>query len=189
MLKLKQNKSEASTTQDFTPEEIATMKKIINFAKSVLDSLNTGAISNLASTVGTLGILLEDVNTPEMRKMITEVSNKSEDLTTIISKVSTMQKDGTLDSLLELATFIGAVKKSMSSDIILKMTSLIPDPKTIGTIEKVIDTKNETKEIMKKNPPNIGVFSLLQILKDPDISYLLGYLVVFSRQFSKIVKE
>ncbi len=189
MLELSTNQSVESTTQEFTIDEIATMKKVINFAKSIIDSLNTGAVANLASTINSLGIMLESINTPEMQGLISEVSDSSQDLTVLLKQLSNMQEDGTLDSLMEMATFISAVKKSMSSDIILKMTSVIPEPKVINTVEKLIEAANDTNEEVKSNPPNISIFSLPKMLKDPEMQYLLGFLTVFVKKFTKITNE
>lgn len=106
-----------------------------------------------------------------------------------IEKLIVMSKDGTLESLIEIITFIVAMKNSMTTEMIVKITQLIPDPALISKLEKTIKATKETKEELINNNPKIGLFGLLSILKDPDIQYLLNYLLLVGKKVSKIVKE
>jgi len=106
-----------------------------------------------------------------------------------IEKLIIMSKDGTLQSFIEIITFIVAMKNSMSTDIIVKMTQLLPEPALISKLERTIEVTKETKEELAKTTPRIGMWGLLSALKDPDIQYLLNYLLVISKKLSKIARD
>lgn len=104
-------------------------------------------------------------------------------------KLLIMSKDGTLESLIEIITFIVAMKNSMTTEIIVKVTQLIPDPALLNKVERTIDATKKTKEELDRNTTKIGIWGLISALKDPDIQYILNYLLVLSKKLSKIAKD
>lgn len=104
-------------------------------------------------------------------------------------KLLIMSKNGTLESLIEIITFIVAMKNSMSTEIIVKITQLIPEPALLNKVERTIEATKETKEELDRTTSKIGIWGLLSALKDPDIQYLLNYLLVLSKKVSKIAKD
>lgn len=112
-----------------------------------------------------------------------------EGATAAIDKLITMSKDSTLETLFEIITFIAALKNSMTTEIILKTTQLIPDPALISKLEQTIEAAKETKEELDRNTPRIGAWGLLSALKEPETQYLLNYLLVMSRKVTTIVKD
>lgn len=104
-------------------------------------------------------------------------------------KLLIMFKDGTLESLIEIITFIVAMKNSMTTEIIVKITQLIPDPALLNKVERTIEATKETKEELERSTSKIGMWGLLSALKDPDIQYLLNYLLVLSKKLPKIAKD
>lgn len=180
---------ENKVTAQLTEDEIITLKKLLTFSKSLIESMNTGIIANLTQTMTTLGVLVDTVNNPEMKKMIYELSSNTDELTEMINKLTDMYKDGTIDALVDLSNFIVSIKNSMTPEIILKMTHLIPEPKTISMLEKTLEATKEIKEQMDKEPPKVGVGSLLKAMKDPEVQYLLGYGILLSKRMANIIKE
>ena len=124
----------------------------------------------------------------EMGRIIHELSNVNSDLTEIIKQVAELQRDGTLKSLIEIATLIVAVKKAMTTDIVRKITVLIPDPDRIAVIEKVLEASMDAKKQVDSRNSKLGVGTMLRTLKDPDIQYILSYLIIFSKSFSRIIR-
>lgn len=140
--------------------------------------------------IASLKKLLADYNKQESADLFGELGKSSEAITELVKGISTLHSDGTLNALLELAIFVDAVKRSFTTDIIVKMTSLIPEPKMLTTLERVIEVTKDTKEIVDNNPnQKVGIGALLKALKDPDMQYLLNYLLVFSKGLAKAVKE
>lgn len=184
-----QELSAENNAPQFTNEEIETLKKLLGFSKSVIDSLNTGAIVSMTSTLSTYGVILDNFNTPEFQNLLIELSKHGEEFTDLVKTLSQMSKDGTLDSLIELATFAVAIKKSMNTEMIVKMINMIPEiVKSTFTVEEIVEAVNESKEEAEKTG-KVGIGTLFRTMRDPDMQYLINFMLIFAKKASGIIKD
>lgn len=181
---------EAPAISQLTAEDIVLIRQFLHFSKSLKESLNTGAVANLATTLSSLAVLLEDLNRPEIKRILQEFIDNSDDFGDLLKTFVSMQKNGSLKTLFELATFITAITQSMSSDIVPKISRMIPTPvKTGFTLEKMFEATRRAKDQVDKENPNMGIGVLIRTLRDPDIQYVVNFTVLFLKSMVKIAKE
>lgn len=84
-----------------------------------------------------------------------------------------------------LATLSGSVVRATPALNSL-LSSDLTDPKAVDVISRLANALVQAREQIQRDPDvPAGVFSLLRVLKDPDVARGLGYLVEVARSFGK----
>ena len=183
-------------TQNELVEMLPVFIRTLNLLKLVGDTMTEETISVITEKVEKSADLINYLGDERVTKLLDVVLNNADQLVELLDKVMILQKNGTIDKLLELGEALGVLTDSLTETSIKHLTErLVPlieigdkvasssliknTPNMIDAFEKTVD---ETKG---KTPPAMSVFGLLKILKEKEMQEAIHFGLTFLKNMNQ----
>lgn len=176
-------------------EMLPVFVRTLNLIKLVGDTMSEETIAHTMSKLEKASNLLEVVENESLPKLLDVLVNKSDLLVSLLEKIEALEKNGTLDKLLELSQALGVVTDSLTEHSIKHMTEtalplleigdqLVSSPLVKNT-PKLLNALEKTADEMKnKEPEQLSVFKLLGMLKKKEIQQTVQFGVTLLENLS-----
>ena len=147
---------------------------------------------------GQNGNVTDELNTSYYEWLNGNKSVITEDLSKLVSE-SSEEIAELIKSLIEVANFTVAVRRSLSADAVPKIAGMAARLAEIGeqltqelggieTLEKSIDVIREAKTEAAQDTSKVGLFTLMRTMNDPDIQKGLKFMLALAKNMSKLAK-
>ena len=186
--------SELEAAIEQNPEAVAEFVEHLDAVNELLDvislgesALDDGMVRELSATGSTLAESADGLATDETVALAETIGENGDDLREALDTLLALQQSGTLDELAELAE-VGSLATAALDDEMV--TSLAGTGAAVGEVAQTaadddirdgIQTLLESVgEAEQSSPEQVGAVGLLRGLRDPDVQYGLGYLLVLA---------
>ena len=177
------------------PEAVAEFVRRLDAVNELLDVLALGEDAltdemtrDLADTTATLAESADGLATEETVALAETVGQNGDDLADALESLLALQRAGTLDELVELASVASLATAAMDDEMV---TSLASTGSALGELAQTAATDDardglETvlagvAEAERESPGRLGALGLVRATRDPDVQRGLGYLLAVSR--------
>ncbi|WP_280536271.1 DUF1641 domain-containing protein [Halopenitus sp. POP-27] len=186
--------SELEAAIERNPEAVAEFVEHLDAVNELLDVISLGEsalddemVRELSATGSTLAESADGLATDETVALAETVGENGDELREALDTLVVLQQSGTLDELAELAE-VGSLATAALDDEMV--TSLAGTGAAVGEVAQTaadddirdgIQTLLESVgEAEQSSPEQVGAVGLLRGLRDPDVQYGLGYLLVLA---------
>ncbi|KAA9396531.1 DUF1641 domain-containing protein [Haloarcula sp. CBA1130] len=186
--------SELESAIEQNPEAVAEFVERLDAVNELLDVISLGEsalddemVRELSATGSTLAESADGLATDETVALAETVGANGDELREALDTLVVLQQSGTLDELAELAE-VGSLATAALDDEMV--TSLAGTGAAVGEVAQTaadddirdgIHTLLESVgEAEQSSPEQVGAVGLLRGLRDPDVQYGLGYLLVLA---------
>lgn len=167
-------------------EMLPVLVRTLNLIKLVGDTMSEETIAHAMSKLEKASNLLNVVEDERLPKLLDVIIEKSDVLVSLLEKVEVLEKNGSLDKLLELAQAVGIVTDSLTENSIKHITetalpllemgdellssSLVKStPKLLSAVEKTI------VEMEDEEPAQLSMLKILGLLKKKEVQQALQF--------------
>ncbi|HBI03741.1 MAG TPA: hypothetical protein DDY49_06900 [Paenibacillaceae bacterium] len=177
-------------------EMLPVLVRTLNLIKLVGDTMSEETIAHTMSKLEKASNLLTVVEDERLPKLLDVLIEKSDVLVSLLDKVGVLEKNGSLDKLLELGQAIGIVTDSLTENSIKHMTetalpllemgdqllssSLVKStPKLVSAVEKTV------QDIENEEPTQLSMLKILGLLKKQEVQQAMHFGVTLLGNLSK----
>lgn len=153
----------------------------------------TGAmVEHIAALAERSATALDTLTDPDVLALLQQLRQSAPNLTRTLKRVDDLATSGVLDTLLELAEVVHIARLSMSDTTVERLGD------SVRTLAEVADTLmtsglpaaapglvaavDAAREEAARNPESIGIFSLLRVLKEPQLQFGLKFMLALVRR-------
>ncbi|TCS94197.1 DUF1641 domain-containing protein [Hazenella coriacea] len=168
-------------TQERVVEMLPVFLDTLSIIKMMSDTLTDETVNGLTQKLEQSSQLLDVLGDERVHHLIDVLLKHSDQLAHVLEKVMVLEKNGTLDKLLELAQTLGVLTDSLTEstvqhltqqglqlvevgDQVLKSSLVKEAPKLIDAVEKTIEQKKDQPVTQ-----NLSLFQLLKLTKEKEI--------------------
>ena len=177
-------------------EMLPVLVRTLNLIKLVGDTMSEETIAHTMSKLEKASNLLTVVEDERLPKLLDVLIEKSDVLVSLLDKVGVLEKNGSLDKLLELGQAIGIVTDSLTENSIKHMTetalpllemgdqllssSLVKStPKLVSAVEKTV------QDIENEEPAQLSMLKILGLLKKQEVQQAMHFGVTLLGNLTK----
>jgi uncharacterized protein YjgD (DUF1641 family) len=190
---------ELATAIEDNPEAVATFVERLDAVNELLELLELGTDAldddmavSLAGTAATLGESADGLATEETVTLAESVGEHGESLGDAIETLATLQEQGTLDDLVELAEVVSLLGDALDDDM---ATSLAGTGASLGELADAA-ADGETRDglttalgavgdAQSEEVSRVGTLGLVRATRDEEVQAGLGYLIVLARALGR----
>ncbi len=176
-------------------QEVKTLRDFLNLGRALTSSLTSSQIASLASGLGELTPLLQNLSHPGAQRLVQVLTASSDTLADLIQLIVTYHKSGTIRNALELATLFGVVRDALSTPGVAHLAEaadrfMVTSDQVcaeVGGIEGVrglIHSAKKACEEAEQDENRVGIMGLLKALKEPQVQKGIKFLLLFSKNIS-----
>jgi len=194
-----ESSAELATAIEDNPEAVATFVERLDAVNELLELLELGTDAldddmavSFAGTAATLGESADGLATEETVTLAESVGENGESLGEAIASLATLQEQGTLDDLVELAEVVSLLGDALDDDM---ATSLAGTGASLGELADAAaaeDTRDGLSTVLgaigeaqTQEASRVGTLGLLRATRDEEVQAGLGYLIVLARALGR----
>ncbi len=179
--------------QEITPEEIKTLKDILNLGRALISSLTSSQVVSLASS---LGEIVQTLNRPGMWRLMTILGKSSDNLADLLELIDAYHRSGAIKNGLELITLLGVVRDALSTHTVAKLaedtnTAMVAGDQLVSAvggiagIQKLAGSVVEASKEAAQDSSTVGVIGLLRNLKEPQLQKGIKFLFHLAKRLDQ----
>jgi len=152
------------------------------------DGLDDEMVTDLATDATTLGLAADELAAPETVTLSAAVGEHGEELATTIERLATLQRTGTLDSVLEIADALALATDAADDEM---MTTLAATGTSLGEVaaatadddvrDGLLDLLDGVARADADSTDPVGAVGLLRATREPEVQAGLGHLLALAR--------
>lgn len=162
-------------------------------------SLTSGMIDKAAVMMERLATAAEVLASPDVILLLDQMRRSAPALTRILQRLEQFQASGALDSVIDLADVAHAARVSMSDSTIARLASAgrvamelmdvlmvsgLPDRATA-----LLTATQEARDAAAADPGFIGPLDFLTAPKEPELQFVLKFMLAMARRLPKAMQE
>ncbi len=203
--KEKEGRKELEKAIEENPEEVAKFIERIGLINEFLDTtalaksaLDDEMVKELTKNSEFLMESIDGLSSPETTRLSEEIGQNAEELNKILKKIVYLEKNGSLDNLIEIADTVSLLTEAMDDEMVKSLSKLesslgelantTSDTDITKSLKIILESIGETNEI-EKPPEKIGMFGLLKALRDPKVQRGLGFLILITKLIGKNIEK
>jgi uncharacterized protein YjgD (DUF1641 family) len=179
------------------PEAVAAFVERLDAVNELLDvvALGTDALTDdmvleLSGTAATLGEAADGMATEETVRLAEAVGRDGDDLADAMATVVELQRNGTLDQLVEVADVLSLATDALTDDMVVELVGTAASLAEVADTAAEEDTVRGIETLMRalgtaSDPDapavSLGPMGLMRALRDPDVKRGMGYLVTVAK--------
>lgn len=190
---------ELATAIEDNPEAVATFVERLDAVNELLEVLELGTDAldddmarSLAGTAATLGESAEGLATPGTVALADSVGENGESLGEAIETLATLQEQGTLDDLVELAEVVSLLRDALDDDMTRSLAGTGASLGELADTAAEEDTRDGLATVLgavgdaqNEAVSPVGPLGLVRASRDEEVQAGLGYLLVLARALGR----
>ncbi|MFB6267421.1 MAG: DUF1641 domain-containing protein [Halodesulfurarchaeum sp.] len=171
--------------QDGTLDDLADAATAISLLAEAMDD---EMVQSLMATGTTLAEAGDGLATDGTVRLSESVGANADELDATLSKLVELERDGTLDDLLEAATTVSLLAEAMDDEMITSVMTTAArlgevadsaaQPDALRTIQTMMDALDEAGAA--EEPEQVGLLGTMSKLRDPDVQTGMGFFFAFA---------
>jgi uncharacterized protein YjgD (DUF1641 family) len=190
---------ELATAIEDNPEAVATFVERLDAVNELLEVLELGTDAldddmavSLAGTAATLGESADGLATSETVALAESVGENGESLGEALATLATLQEQGTLDDLVELAEVVSLLRDALDDDMAVSLAGTGASLGELADSAAKEDTRDGLATVIgavgdaqNEEVSKVGPVGLVRASRDEEVQAGLGYLVVLARTLGR----
>jgi len=175
-----------------TPEEMKTLKDLLNLGRALTNSLSSDQIAHLSAGLRELFPLLRTLRNPEVQKLIKALEESAGFLAELVPYEIAYCKAGVVGNVMETIALLGAIRNALSTETIVRWAENANNVLVTGSqlaaacggmegIKAAGEAARQAAHEAGEDRRTIGIIGLLQALKEPEIQKGIKFLLHFAR--------
>jgi uncharacterized protein YjgD (DUF1641 family) len=191
--------AELAAAIEDNPEAVATFVERLDAVNELLEVLELGTDAldddmavSLAETAATLGESADGLATEETAALAESVGENGESLGAALESLATLQEQGTLDDLVELAAVVSLLRDALDDDMAVSLARTGASLGEIADSTAEADTRDGLESVLgavgdaqSAEVSRVGTLGLVRATRDEEVQTGLGYLVVLARALGR----
>lgn len=126
----------------------------------------------------------------EIRALLAQVEASAPTLTHTLKRLDELEGTGALDTLLDLAQVVQAAKLSAGDVMIHRVGTMLRQfGELADTLATTLPALQQAAEEARTDSGSVGLFTLLQSLKQPETQFALKFLLALSRRLPALANQ
>ncbi len=191
--------AELTAAIEDNPQAVATFVERLDAVNELLEVLELGTDAldddmavSLAETAATLGESADGLATEETAALAESVGENGESLGEALESLATLQEQGTLDDLVELAAVVSLLRDALDDDMAVSLAKTGASLGEIADSTAEADTRDGLESVLgavgdaqSAEVSRVGTLGLVRATRDEEVQTGLGYLVVLARALGR----
>lgn len=162
-----------------------------NTVSLLADAMDDEMVTSMMGMGTTLAEAGDGMATEGTVRMAESVGENADDLDAALSKMVRLERDGTLDDLLEASNAVSLAADAMDDEMIVSVMGMVGDlgqaadgaaqTNAIRTFQAMTDALDEAADFEEAEP--VGMFGMLSKMRDPEVQQGLGFLMALAKAF------
>ncbi|MFB6070664.1 MAG: DUF1641 domain-containing protein [Halanaeroarchaeum sp.] len=171
-----------------TLDDLTDAANAISLAADAMDDEMVVSLVGMGSTLAEAG---DGLATDGTVRMAESVGENADDLDAALSKMVELERDGTLDDLLEASNAISLAADAMDDEMIVSVMGMVGDlgqaadgaaqTNAIRTFQAMTDALDEAADFEEAEP--VGMLGMLSKMRDPEVQQGIGFLMALAKAF------
>jgi uncharacterized protein YjgD (DUF1641 family) len=185
------------------PEAVAEFVDRLDAVNELLDALALGGdalddemVTELADTGSTLAESADGLATDETVELASAVGTNADDLADALETIVALQRNGTLDNLVELAELASLATDAMDDEMVTSLAGTGSDVGELADTATDPDTRRGLERALggigsaeRADAEPVGMLGLARALRNPDVRAGLGYVVAIAEGLGQSTRE
>lgn len=174
--------------QSGTLDDLSDAANTISLLADAMDDEMVMSLTGMGTTLAEAG---DGMATEGTVRMAESVGENADDLDAAIEKMAQLERDGTLDDLLEASNAISLAADAMDDEMIVSLMSMAGDlglaadgaaqPDAIRTFQVMTDALDEAADF--EDPERVGMVGMLKKMRDPEVQQGMGLMLNLMKAF------
>ncbi|MFB6095426.1 MAG: DUF1641 domain-containing protein [Halodesulfurarchaeum sp.] len=171
--------------QDGTLDDLADAATAISLLAEAMDD---EMVRSMMATGTTLAEAGDGLATDGTVRLSESVGANADELDAALSKLVQLERDGTLDDLLEAATTVSLLAEAIDDEMVTSVMTTVTrlgevadsaaQPEAIRSIQAMTDALDEAAAV--EEPEQVGLWGTMSKLRDPDVQTGMGFFFAFA---------
>lgn len=177
-------------------EMLPVLVRTLNLIKLVGDTMSEETIAHTMAKMEKASNLLKVVEDERLPGLLDVLIEKADLLVSLLDKIAVLEKNGSLDKILELAQAIGILTDSMTENSIKHMTEtalpllemgdqILSSSVVKNTPQLLAAVERTAQEVEATEPPQLSAFKMLGLLKKKEVQQAVHFGVTLLGNLSK----
>lgn len=174
--------------QSGTLDDLAQAANAVSLMADALDDEMVVSLMGMGSTLAEAG---DGMATDGTVRMAESVGENADELNDALEKMVELERDGTLDDLLQASNAISLAADALDDEMIVSMMSMVGDlgqaadgaaqTNAIRTFQAMTDALDEASDFEAAEP--VGMLGMVSKMRDPEVQQGIGFLLAIAKAF------
>lgn len=173
-------------------ERLDAVNELLEVLELGTDALDDDMAVSLAGTAATLGESADSLATEQTVALAESVGENGDSLGEALETLATLQEQGTLDDLVELAEVVSLLRDALDDDMVVSLAGTGASLGELADSAADEDTRDGLATVLEavgdaqsEEVSPVGPIGLVRASRDEEVQAGLGYLVVLARALGR----